>query len=148
MISDALDRSISERKNSEFSQVYDLGWQRILSLSKGEISLRLYVFLAKNLDPGQGAVLCDQQFLADELDVSVRTVQRGLKKLEDSGALIRIPVAGRVCAYALDPDEVWRGYNNGKRYASFNTKTLTSKSGDIRKKLQARLSAREKHNAM
>ena len=29
--------------------------------------------------------------------------------------MVRIPVAGKVCAYALDPHEVWKGYNTSKK---------------------------------
>ncbi len=43
-------------------------------------------------------------------------------------------MAGKVCAYALDPHEFWKGYNNGKEYAAFLTKTLVGVSeplGDV-----------------
>nr|MDL5982903.1 hypothetical protein [Escherichia coli] len=37
---------------------------------------------------------------------------------ESKNALVRIPVAGKVCAYALDPHEVWKGYNTTKNHAA------------------------------
>nr|AYU70396.1 helix-turn-helix domain-containing protein [Escherichia coli] len=46
----------------------------------------------------------------------------GSTTLESKNALVRIPVAGKVCAYALDPHEVWKGYNTSKNYAAFVTK--------------------------
>ena len=46
--------------------------------------------------------------------------------------LVRIPVAGKVCAYALDPHEVWKGYNTSKDYSAFVTKTLVNKDGEIK----------------
>ena len=55
-------------------------------------------------------MVCDQQFLANQMGVSTRTIRRWLDYLEEKGALVRIPVAGKVCAYALDPHEVWKGY--------------------------------------
>nr|AYU70354.1 helix-turn-helix domain-containing protein [Escherichia coli] len=45
----------------------------------------------------------------------------GSTTLESKNALVRIPVAGKVCAYALDPHEVWKGYNTSKNYAAFVT---------------------------
>ncbi|MFU8351573.1 DeoR family transcriptional regulator, partial [Klebsiella quasipneumoniae] len=69
----------------------------------------LYSFFAEHIDPTCGAVVCDQQFLANQMGVSTLTIRRLLDYLEEKGALVRIPVAGKVCAYALDPHEVWKG---------------------------------------
>ncbi len=55
-------------------------------------------------------------------------------------ALVRIPVAGKVCAYALDPHEVWKGYNTSKNYAAVVTKTLVNKDGDIQRRIMAMFS--------
>ncbi|MEM5690577.1 helix-turn-helix domain-containing protein, partial [Klebsiella pneumoniae] len=59
------------------------------------------------------------QFLAEKLGVSRSTIIRWLNYLESKNALVRIPVAGKVCAYALDPHEVWKGYNTTKNHAAF-----------------------------
>ncbi|MCT5542282.1 helix-turn-helix domain-containing protein, partial [Pseudomonas aeruginosa] len=90
-----------------------------------------------------GAVVADQSFLADRMEVSVRTIQRWLKLLEEHKALVRIPVAGRVCAYALDPHEVWKGYNTSKEYAAFVTRTLVNKDGDIQRRIMSMFSPEE-----
>ncbi|NPC31844.1 HTH domain-containing protein, partial [Escherichia coli] len=45
-------------------------------------------------------VVADQQFLAEKLGVSRSTIIRWLNYLESKNALVRIPVAGKVCAYA------------------------------------------------
>lgn len=127
------------RENHNFTQTTPAGWRRMREMLKAKetaSALPLYMFFAEHIDPSCGAVVADQGFLADQMDVSVRTIQRWLKLLEDHGALVRIPVAGRVCAYALDPHEVWKGYNNGKRYAAFVTKTLTEKDSNIQRKIQ------------
>ncbi|WP_159202541.1 hypothetical protein, partial [Klebsiella pneumoniae] len=97
----------------------------------------LYSFFAENIDPTCGAVVCDQQFLADKMNVNRRTISRWLSYLEENRALVRIPVAGKVCAYALDPHEVWKGYDNAKDYAAFVTKTLVNKDGDIRRRVMS-----------
>lgn len=64
--------------------------------------------------------------------------------LETERALVRIPVAGRVCAYALDPHEVWKGYDNAKEYAAFVTKTLVNKDGDIKRRIMSMFSPEER----
>ncbi|MFO5842583.1 hypothetical protein ACLBPJ_29995, partial [Klebsiella pneumoniae] len=58
----------------------------------------------------------EQQFLDDEMKVTTRAIRSWLAYLEENRALVRIPVAGRVCAYALDPHEVWKGYDNAKEF--------------------------------
>ena len=62
---------------------------------------------------------------------------------EKKGALVRIPVAGKVCAYALDPHEVWKGYNTSKDYSAFVTKTLVNKDGEIKRRIMAMFSGEE-----
>ena len=54
--------------------------------------------------------------------------------------MVRIPVAGKVCAYALDPHEVWKGYNTSKDYSAFVTKTLVNKDGEIKRRIMAMFS--------
>ena len=121
------------KKNSNFTQTYPKGWQRIRELvrdKQGAAAIGLYSFFAEHIDPTCGAVVCDQQFLANQMGVSTRTIRRWLDYLEEKGALVRIPVAGKVCAYALDPHEVWKGYNTSKDYSAFVTKTLVNKDGE------------------
>ncbi|MUZ50565.1 HTH domain-containing protein [Shigella flexneri] len=104
------------------------------------VAIPLYSFLAEHIDPSCGAVVADQQFLADKLGVSRSTIKRWLNYLESKNALVRIPVAGKVCAYALDPHEVWKGYNTTKNHAAFVTKTLVNKDGDIQRRIMAMFS--------
>ena len=78
--------------------------------------------------------------LANQMGVSTRTIRRWLDYLEEKGALVRIPVAGKVCAYALDPHEVWKGYNTSKDYSAFVTKTLVNKDGEIKRRIMAMFS--------
>ena len=131
------------KNNGPFTQVYQKGLERIRELSKdkqGVVAIPLYSFLAEHIDPSCGAVVADQQFLADKLGVSRSTIKRWLNYLESKNALVRIPVAGKVCAYALDPHEVWKGYNTSKNYAAFVTKTLVNKDGDIQRRIMAMFS--------
>ena len=131
------------KNNGPFTQVYQKGWERIRELSKdkqGVVAIPLYSFLAEHIDPSCGAVVADQQFLADKLGVSRSTIKRWLNYLESKNALVRIPVDGKVCAYALDPHEVWKGYNTTKNHAAFVTKTLVNKDGDIQRRIMAMFS--------
>ncbi|ECP9932065.1 helix-turn-helix domain-containing protein [Salmonella enterica] len=134
------------KKNSKFTQVSPKGWERVRELlmdKQGISALKLYSFLAEHIDPSCGAVVADQQFLADKMDVSRTTIIRWLNYLESKNALVRIPVAGKVCAYALDPHEVWKGYNTTKDYAAFITKTLVNTDGDIKRRIMAMFSGTE-----
>ncbi|EHL3900929.1 helix-turn-helix domain-containing protein [Escherichia coli] len=134
------------KKNSRFTQVSPKGWERVRELlmdKQGISALKLYSFLAEHIDPSCGAVVADQQFLADKMNVSRTTIIRWLNYLESKNALVRIPVAGKVCAYALDPHEVWKGYNTTKDYAAFRTKTLVNTDGDIKRRIMAMFSGTE-----
>ncbi|MES7679635.1 hypothetical protein U6K38_12180, partial [Cutibacterium acnes] len=135
------------RKNKGFTQVYSRGWRRVRELATGNSGAAgLYALFAEHIDPTCGAVICDQQFLADHMKVTTRTIRSWLAYLEENRALVRIPVAGRVCAYALDPHEVWKGYDNAKEYAAFVTKTLVNKDGDIRRRIMSMFSPEERPN--
>lgn len=132
-----------KRKNPpNFTQVTSAGWSILNKISeKSPRAFRLYSFFAENLDPNCGAVICDQKFLADHFSVGVRTIQRWISDLENLNALIKIPV-GQTYAYALDPLQVWKGYNTSKEYAVFNTKTLTDRNGEINRRLKIMMSER------
>ncbi|EAU9893983.1 helix-turn-helix domain-containing protein [Salmonella enterica] len=133
------------RKNKGFTQVYSKGWKRVRELATGNAGAAgLYALFAEHIDPTCGAVICDQQFLADHMQVSTRTIRRWLDFLEAEKALVRIPIAGRVCAYALDPREVWKGYDNAKEYAAFVTKTLVNKDGDVRRRIMSMFSPEDR----
>lgn len=133
------------RKNKDFTQVYPRGWNRIIDLAKGNSkAAALYAWFAQHIDPGCGAVICDQQFLADQFEVTTRTIRNWLTYLEKHEAIIRIPVSGRVHAYALDPAEVWKGYNTGKSYAAFTTKTLINKDDAIQRRIQLMVKSKTK----
>ena len=68
-------------------------------------SRALYSMLAENIDGSCGAVVADQTHLASLLGVGRQTISRYVKWLEEQGVLVKIPVAGKVCAM-LNPHEV------------------------------------------
>lgn len=128
-------------KNKNFTQVYPLGWKRLRELFRlNSGAAELYSLLAENIDASCGAVVADQTYLASLVGVSRQTISKYIKWLEEQGVLIRIPVAGKVCAYALNPHEVWKGYDNNKEYAAFVTKTLVNKDGEIQRRIMSMFS--------
>lgn len=127
--------------NRDFVQVYPKGWKRLQGLIRSNPSAaRVYMFLAEHIDGSCGAVVVSQDVMAHELGVHRRTILRLCKQLEDAGALVRIKVGTGVCAYALDPSEVWKSWDDKKESAAFLTRTLVLKSdranGQVRRKLK------------
>ena len=135
---------LEAQKNQNFTQVYPLGWKRLAELAKGNsAAFGFYTYLAQHIDGSCGAVVADQTFLAEQFNVTTRTIRNWVKYLEEMHALVKIPVTGRVCAYALNPHEVWKGYDNAKPYAAFLTKTLVNKDGEIQRRIMAMFSGTE-----
>ena len=134
----------ARKGNADFVQVYPKGWRRLHHLIQtNPQGARIYAFLAEHIDGSCGAVVVSQDVLAEALDVHERTVRRITKKLEDDGAIVRIKVGTGVYAYALDPTEVWKSWDDKKAHAAFTTKTLVRKAdrenGQVRRKLKVML---------
>lgn len=130
--------------NRDFVQVYPAGWQRLRSLLDwNPNAAKLWSFLAEHIDGVCGAVVVSQEVLAEELGVSIITIKRHTKALEERGALARIKVGTGVYAYALDPNDVWKAWDKQKKTAAFVTKTLVKKAdaenGIVRRRLSAML---------
>jgi DNA-binding transcriptional ArsR family regulator len=142
------DRAVADeagrKGNRDFVQVYPRGWKRLQSLIRTNPSAaRVFAFLAEHIDGSCGAVVVSQELMATELDVHERTIRRLTQQLEDAGAIVRIRVGTGVLAYALDPEEVWKSWDDKKDLAAFVTKTLVLKSdranGQVRRKLKVML---------
>lgn len=134
--------------NRDFTQVYPAGWRRLQGLIQSDpAAARIYSFLAEHIDPACGAVVVSQAVMAEMLGLHERTIRRITKRLEEAHALVRIRVACSVYAYALDPAEVWKSWDEKKEFAAFRTKTLVKKSdrenGVVNRKLQVMLSQQE-----
>lgn len=129
------------KKNRGFVQVYPKGWDRLRRLiNDNPAAARIYAFLAEHIDGDAGAVVVSQDVLAQEFGIHRVTVNRHISYLEKAGALVKIRVGGAVYAYALDPEEVWRSWDDKKELAAFTTKTLVRKAdkgnGQVRRKLK------------
>lgn len=119
----------AKRQNRDFVQVYPKGWKRLQALIRTNPSAaRVYAFLSEHIDGTCGAVVVSQDVIAESLGVHRRTIIRLTKQLEDDGVLVRIKVGTGIYAYALDPDEVWKSWDEHKDLAAFRTRTLVKKS--------------------
>ena len=128
------------RKNNNFTQVYPKYWKQMMQIiPENPRAAVLYNFLAEHAAPDTGAVVVAQEILAEKLAVTRMTISRYIKYLEDKNMILKIRLSGGVCAYALDPDMVWKSYSTNKDYATFKTKTLVKKidmeKNDIHRKL-------------
>ena len=120
-----LNRIEQEKKNKDFAQVYKAGWERIRRLADiNPGCVKLYALLAEHIDGKSGAVCATQKVLSQILGLNERTIRRQSQILEDEGAIVRIKVGTGIYAYALDPREVWKSWDNRKDYAAFITRTL------------------------
>lgn len=114
------------RENRKFVQVYPQGWRFMRDLmEKDRNACRLYMFLAENIGV-DGAVCVSRPVLAEALGMGERTVSRHIKTLVKLKVVVVLKV-GTANVYCLRPDEVWRGFDTSKPYASFHTKTLVGK---------------------
>jgi DNA-binding transcriptional regulator YhcF (GntR family) len=130
----------ARRQNKDFVQVYPKGWQRLQSLIKTNPSAaRIYVFLSEHIDGTAGAVVVSQDVIASYLGVHRRTIIRLTKQLEDQGALVRIKVGTGIYAYALDPEEVWKSWDEHKDLAAFRTRTLVKKADRANNQVKRKL---------
>lgn len=138
------------RRNADFTQVYVKGWKRLQVLIKDHPSAaRVYAFLAEHVDGACGVVVCSQEVMASELGVHKRTIIRLTADLVKLGAVVRIRVGTGTYAYALDPTEVWKSWNDRKETAAFYTKTLVRKAdrenGHVKRSLKVMMGEPETH---
>lgn len=147
---DAVADAEQARRNRDFTQVYVKGWRRLQTLIKDHPSAaRVYAFLAEHVDGTCGVVVCSQEVMASELGVHKRTIIRLTADLVKLGAIVRIRVGTGTYAYALDPTEVWKSWNDRKDTAAFYTKTLVRTSdrenGQVKRRLKVMMGEPETH---
>lgn len=113
-------------KNPPFTQVYPHGWDTIGGLASNPSALKVYAFIAKHCDH-LNALVCPLEVMAEELEISERTIRRATKWLHDKKHLSIVKV-GAVNAYVLDHRDIWKNYDEYKRYCAFGANTLISKA--------------------
>jgi hypothetical protein len=128
------------RANKNFVQVYPKGFKRLRALMDSyPLAAKVYAFLAEHIDESVGAVVVSQDLLAEEMSVTTRSIRTATAYLDEVGAVVRIKLGGSaIYAYCLDPDEVWKTFDDAKEYAAFKTKTLARirDNGDVKRKLK------------
>lgn len=135
-----LQQEAKKRENRDFVQVYPKGWKRLQDLIKSNpAAARVYAFLAEHIDGQAGAVVVSQEVIANALGVHEVTIRRQTKYLDDIGAIVRIKVGVGVYAYALDPSEIWKSWDEKKDNAAFLTRTLVRKSDAANKEVRRKL---------
>jgi hypothetical protein len=125
-------------KGPRFTKVYERGWDRIgqlVTLKGGPTVAKLWVFLARHCGH-DNALVCTLDTLAENLDCSEKSVRRATKYLEENGAIV-IGKMGTANMYILNDAEVWKTYEDHKRFCSFRTRTLVSKkhNPDLKRRL-------------
>lgn len=109
-----------------FTKVYDKGWDTIASIAQNAMAMRVYAFLAKHAGH-DNAVVCTVELLAEELDCHPRTIIRATKWLEERRSLVIVKI-GTTNGYVLDPTDLWKTYEDHKRFCAFGAQTLASKA--------------------
>lgn len=115
-----------ERSGPRFTKVYPKGWEALASLIDNRAAAKLYMFLATNCGH-DNAVVCTYELLAEELELSERTIRRAVRHLEEHRHLVVAKISA-VNAYILNPEEVWKTYEEHKRFCGFSARALVSKT--------------------
>ena len=118
-----------------FTKVYPRGWDALAGLVDNRAAAKLYVFLADHCGY-DNALVCTLDVIADEIGVHERTVRRAVKDLEAAGHVV-VAKVGTANAYILNPEEVWKTYEEHKHLCGFQSRTLVSKkqNPDLKRRL-------------
>lgn len=124
-----------ERSGPRFTKVYPKGWEALAALIDNRAAAKLYMFLANNCGH-DNAVVCTYDLLAEELELSERTIRRAVRHLEEGDHIV-VAKIGTANAYILNPEEVWKTYEEHKRFCGFSARALASKTenGNLKKRL-------------
>jgi hypothetical protein len=127
--------ALAERKGPRFTKVYPKGWEALAALIDNRAAAKLYMFLATSCGH-DNAVVCTYELLAEELGLSERTIRRAVRHLED-GSHVVVAKIGTANAYILNPEEVWKTYEEHKRFCGFSARALASKTenGNLKRRL-------------
>jgi hypothetical protein len=108
-----------------FAKVYREGWHALAGLLDNKAAAKLYLFLAEHCGHDNGLV-CTYELLAEETGMSERTIRRAVRYLEDGNHVAALRMGTARC-YVLNPEEVWKTYEDHKRFCAFNARALVSK---------------------
>jgi hypothetical protein len=122
-------------KGPRFIKLYDKGMEAVSGLLDQPAAAKLYLFLARRCGHNN-AVVAAYGLLADELELSERTIRRAVRLLEERSHLV-VAKMGTANAYILNPQEIWKTYEGHKRFCEFSASALVSKTenGHLKKRL-------------
>jgi hypothetical protein len=109
-----------------FTKVYNKGWETLGQIAENATAMKVYAFLARHADH-HNAVVCSIELLAKELDVNPRTVMRATKWLHENHHLVIGKIA-TANVYILNCDDLWKTYEDQKRWCGVSARTLIDKS--------------------
>lgn len=124
-----------KRRGPRFTKVYEKGWDALAGLVDNRPAAKLYVFLSKNCGH-DNAVVCTYETLSEELELHERTIRRAVRDLEKNKHIVVLKL-GTANVYVLNPEEIWKTYEDHKRFCGFRARTLVSKrhNPDMKRRL-------------
>lgn len=112
-------------KGPRFVKFYDKGLERLeqlLTLKGGPTVGKVWLFLVKHAGH-DNAVACSVDLMAEDIGVHRRSIIRATAYLEENGAIV-IAKMGTANVYILNDAEVWKTYEEHKRFCGFRARTL------------------------
>lgn len=98
----------------------------VLKQKDGLVSLRIFLFLIDHMD-NYNAVVCSHKVIQEALDMSLSTVNRGVKCLKDN-QILEIGKTGTTNVYYLNKEIIWHSWSNNRKYAKFGATVVLSES--------------------
>ncbi|MGR5262305.1 replication/maintenance protein RepL [Vibrio astriarenae] len=121
----------AERKaltdNANFTQINNTyGWKTMRMMAKeNPVAHQIFLFLGEHMD-NYNAVLASSKVLQEVTGKGRTTVSNAVKYLKENG-IVSILKSGNSNVYILNPDLLWKNYNNRKSYCKFEGAMLISK---------------------
>ena len=110
----------------KFMKVYERGFDALSRISGNASALKVYLFIAEHAGH-DNALVCTVETISECLGISDKTVRRATSFLQKGRHLV-IAKVGTANAYILNPQEVWKTYEEHKHFCAFSAHTLVSKA--------------------
>jgi hypothetical protein len=117
-----------------FTKVYNNGWKTLGQIAENAMAMKVYAFLARNADH-HNAVICSVELMATEIDAHPRSIMRATKWLHDNLHLTIKKIA-TANVYILNCDDLWKTYEDQKRFCGVSARVLLSKSPEMKRRIK------------
>lgn len=118
-----------EKKNFNFTQLDDVGLSALTKLiDKSAQAGSLFLKMAKEMGTN-GSIIASNETLASIAGVSTKNIHRLVKLMEEYGLVRKMKFRG-ARVITLNPNIVWRSWNNRKQYAMFHAQVIMEE-GDV-----------------